>query len=233
MSLDIPRIRALCFDVDGTLRDTDDHLVTRLAAVLRPFHSLIPSKNPVQFSRRVIMAIEDPATWIHSLPDRVGFDHYLAHASDWMHRVGIESQQGSYLIIEGVKEMLESLYLRYPLAIVSARGQRGTQAFLDHFMLTGYFQAVASGQTCRHTKPYPDPILWASKRIGVPPESCLMIGDTTVDMRAGKAAGAQTVGVLCGFGEEKELNRTGADLILKSTPELAPVLLQREMNASQ
>jgi phosphoglycolate phosphatase-like HAD superfamily hydrolase len=100
-------------------------------------------------------------------------------------------------------------------------------------MLTGYFQAVASGQTCRHTKPYPDPILWASKRIGVPPESCLMIGDTTVDMRAGKAAGAQTVGVLCGFGEEKELNRTGADLILKSTPELAPVLLQREMNASQ
>ncbi len=52
-----------------------------------------------------------------------------------------------------------------------------------------------------------------------------MIGDTTVDIRAGKAAGAQTVGVLCGFGERAELERQGADLILKNTSELADVLL--------
>ena len=47
-----------------------------------------------------------------------------------------------------------------------------------------------------------------------------MIGDTTVDMRAGKAAGAQTLGVLCGFGEEAELRQLGADFILKSTSDL-------------
>jgi phosphoglycolate phosphatase len=51
-----------------------------------------------------------------------------------------------------------------------------------------------------------------------------MIGDTTVDMRAGKSAGAQTVGVLCGFGEEEELLRMGADLILPSPRELLQVL---------
>ena len=51
-----------------------------------------------------------------------------------------------------------------------------------------------------------------------------MIGDTTVDMRAGKSAGAQTVGVLCGFGEELELLKMGADLILTSTPELINTL---------
>jgi phosphoglycolate phosphatase len=56
--------------------------------------------------------------------------------------------------------------------------------------------------------------------MGVAPESCLMIGDTTVDMRAGKSAGAQTVGVLCGFGEENELRRAGADAIFKSTADL-------------
>ena len=60
--------------------------------------------------------------------------------------------------------------------------------------------------------------------MGVAPESCLMIGDTTVDMRAGKSAGAQTMGVLCGFGEEGELRRTGADAILKSTAELGEAL---------
>ena len=53
-----------------------------------------------------------------------------------------------------------------------------------------------------------------------------MIGDTTVDMRAGKSAGTQTVGVLCGFGEEPELKKKGADMILKTTSELVNVLLK-------
>jgi phosphoglycolate phosphatase len=56
--------------------------------------------------------------------------------------------------------------------------------------------------------------------MGVKPEECLMIGDTTVDIRAGKAAGAQALGVLCGFGEEPELRQLGADLILNSTSDL-------------
>ena len=64
---------------------------------------------------------------------------------------------------------------------------------------------------------HPDPILFAARQMGVPPETCLMIGDTTVDMRAGKAAGAKTVGVLCGFGQEAELHHAGADLILATT----------------
>jgi phosphoglycolate phosphatase-like HAD superfamily hydrolase len=62
--------------------------------------------------------------------------------------------------------------------------------------------------------------------MGVKPEECLMIGDTTVDMRAGKSAGAQTAGVLCGFGEKEELLRFGADVILETTSELANKLIQ-------
>jgi phosphoglycolate phosphatase-like HAD superfamily hydrolase len=51
-----------------------------------------------------------------------------------------------------------------------------------------------------------------------------MIGDTIVDIRSGKAAGAQTVAVLCGFGSQRELRRAGADLILSSTPDLLEIL---------
>jgi phosphoglycolate phosphatase len=87
-----------------------------------------------------------------------------------------------------------------------------------------YFDAIVTGLSTHHTKPYPDPILFAANKMGVKPEACLMIGDTTVDMRAGKSAGAQTVGVLCGFGEEDELLRLGADVILKSTSELTGLL---------
>jgi phosphoglycolate phosphatase-like HAD superfamily hydrolase len=59
------------------------------------------------------------------------------------------------------------------------------------------------------------------------PENCLMVGDTTVDIRAGKAAGTQTVGVLCGFGQEAELRRAGADLIIASTAVLPQLLFPR------
>jgi N-acetyl-D-muramate 6-phosphate phosphatase len=52
----------------------------------------------------------------------------------------------------------------------------------------------------------------------------LMVGDTTVDIHAGRSAGAQTAGVLCGFGEEKELRGAGADHILSTTADLRSLL---------
>ncbi len=226
MALDISRVRALCFDVDGTLRDTDDHFVNRMTSLLHPVGFLFKEGNPRPFARRLLMAIEDPATLLHRLPDRLGVDHYLERASDWLYQIGFDRKKGSYLLMEGVKDMLECLSSHYPMAVVSARGQRGTQAFLDYFELTPYFKAIASSLTCRHAKPFPDQILWAAGQMSVPSEACLMIGDTTVDMRAGKAAGAQTVGVLCGFGDRKELCRSGADIILETTSELVRVLLK-------
>ena len=54
----------------------------------------------------------------------------------------------------------------------------------------------------------------------------IMVGDTTVDIRSGRSAGAQTVGVLCGFGEEAELRRQGADSILATTADLSSLLSQ-------
>ena len=55
-----------------------------------------------------------------------------------------------------------------------------------------------------------------------------MIGDTTMDIRCGKSAGAQTVGVLCGFGTERELLQAGANLILRTTSDLLGVLQPSE-----
>jgi len=86
------------------------------------------------------------------------------------------------------------------------------------------FKLVVSAQTAPHTKPYPDPVLLAAKTLGLPPENCVMVGDTTVDILAGKRAGAQAIGVLCGFGERAELEQCGADLILEQTADLARVV---------
>ncbi len=228
MTLDIPRIRAICFDVDGTLSDTDDQFVKLLEKWLRLFSYLFPKGDAQTTARRIVMALENPGTALHSLPDRLNIDHRIANLSAILSRPLKQKRETPPLpIIPGVKEMLENLQPCYPMAVVSARGQRNTMAFLDYFQITPFFRAIATGQTCPHTKPYPDPILWVAEKMSVPPTSCLLIGDTTVDIRAGRAAGAQNVGVLCGFGEEEELIRAGADLVLESTPDIVSILLDR------
>jgi N-acetyl-D-muramate 6-phosphate phosphatase len=226
MPLDLSRIQAICFDVDGTLRDTDDQYVASFARWFRPFTFLLPGRDADDFARKFVMAVEAPANWVFSIPDRLHLDDELARFGEWLNSKRGKHKDHHYLLIDGVQEMLADLAARYPLAVVSARPRGGTMGFLEYFGLTPYFQCVASGQTAPRTKPFPDPILWAAKQMGVRPEQCLMVGDTTVDIRAGKAARAQTVGVLCGFGERLELERAGADLILEGTWELGGVLRQ-------
>ena len=216
MPLDIPRIKALCFDVDGTLSDTDDYYAQKIAPFLPPFLF----RDPVHTARRIIMWVESPGNALLGFADRIGIDDEMVAFIDWLNRHR-KSPLKKYLIVPGVEEMLKHIQGRYPMSVVSARDEKSTMRFLTQFDLCQYFDAIITGLSAPHTKPYPDPIFLAAEKMGVQPQECLMIGDTTVDMRAGKAAGAQTVGVLCGFGEEPELRQLGADLILKSTGDLA------------
>jgi phosphoglycolate phosphatase-like HAD superfamily hydrolase len=98
------------------------------------------------------------------------------------------------------------------------------ERFLAHYGVRDLFQAVVGAQTTRRMKPHPEPLFYAAEAMGVEPAACLMIGDTTIDVRTGVAAGAQTVGVLCGFGTERELRQAGAGLILRTTSDLLAVL---------
>lgn len=226
MSLDLTRIRALCFDVDGTLSDTDDQFVRKLVKILKPFRFLLAKADPHDFARRVVMATEAPGNFLYGLPDRLGLDDEIAAFGDFIYRLGLgKNHPQPFLMIAGVKAMLQGLYPHYPMAVVSARGARSTHWFLDQFELTPLFKTIVTAQTCAYTKPYPHPIQWAAAEMGVLPDECLMIGDTTVDIIAAKAAGAQSAGVLCGFGEKAELLAAGADIIIETTINIIDQLL--------
>jgi N-acetyl-D-muramate 6-phosphate phosphatase len=219
MTLDIPRIKALCFDVDGTLSDTDDLYAHKISGILPRF--LFP--DPEHTARRIIMWIESPGNALLGFADTIGIDDEMVAFIDWLYRHR-ENPLKKFILVPGVDGMLTSLKGRYPMAVVSARDEKSTMRFLKQFDLVKYFDIVVTGLSAPFTKPYPHPILFAAQNMGVKPEECLMVGDTTVDMRAGKSAGAQTVGVLCGFGEEAELRKLGADFILKSTSDLPDIL---------
>jgi HAD superfamily hydrolase (TIGR01509 family) len=221
MPLDVTRVRALCFDVDGTLSDTDDYYVAHVGSWMRrlPFID-----DPEHKARRLVMWLESPGTFLMGLADRLQIDDELIGAISWLYR---RARRPGRLLpcVAGVATMLRELERRYPMAVVSARDEISTMTFLRRSGLRAHFKVVVTALSASRTKPFPDPVHLAAREMGVAPEACLMIGDTTVDIRAGRAAGAQTVGVLCGFGEQDELQRHGADIILQNTSDLRAVLL--------
>ena len=72
-------------------------------------------------------------------------------------------------------------------------------------------------------KPAPDGPLMVAEKFGVKPEECMYVGDTSTDMKTGKAAGMYTVGALWGFRDRKELNENGADIVAEKPTDLVKI----------
>ena len=228
--IDLTQVRGFLFDVDGTLSDTDDHLVERIARRLHPLAWLWNDRDPRRFARWFVMTAESPANALYSLADRLHLDAHLAKLYDWYSRRWHEktSANARFWLVPGVKAMLDQMKGRYPMGVVSARDRKTTLNFLEHFNLMPYFDVVVTAQTCQHTKPFPDPVIYAAQALGLDAKQCVMVGDTIVDVVAGRSAGAQTMAVLCGFGTHRELARAGADLILSSTAEITQLFDRSE-----
>ena len=79
-------------------------------------------------------------------------------------------------------------------------------------------QAIVSGDTTPHAKPHPEPLFEAARRLGLPPEVCLYVGDDERDIvAAGRAAGMTTVAATYGYlGEKTDISHWGADLEIDS-----------------
>ena len=81
-------------------------------------------------------------------------------------------------------------------------------------------EAVVTTDDVRYKKPAAEPLILGSKILGIPPENCVYVGDTRVDIRAGKAASMGTVGVLTGFDDYGALKKEKPDSILDSIAQL-------------
>lgn len=206
-------IDAILFDMDGTLIETDDANVTRWAQRLRRV-TRSPEKAET-FARRLVMAAESPGNAVFALLDLVGLDTLVL-------RTLIRLNGGTGLPetippIAGVGETVRHLAGRYKLGVVSTRTVQESEFYLEALGVQDCISVIAGRDTTWRIKPHPQPVKWAARQLGVDPTRCLMVGDTTVDMRAGIRAGAWACGVLCGFGERTELARAGADMILDHT----------------
>ena len=214
-------VEAILFDLDGTLIDTDDEAVAALARRLSPLARLAA---PDALARRLVMWAETPGNALVTLFDRVGVDDNIFAIGDTLRRWRGLHPRGDLPLVPGVEPAVRALAQRYRLAIVTTRGYRDAQAFLAGHDLAHLFSSVATRESTRRVKPHPAPIHFVAERLGLPPQRCAMVGDTAVDIRSARAAGAWAVAVLSGFGTRDEMERAGAHLVLDSVAQLAEVL---------
>ena len=153
MSLDLSRIHALCFDVDGTLSDTDDMYTHKVARYLPRFLF----HDPERAARRFVMWVESPGNALIGLPDIIGLDDELLGLWEWLNRHRPRPMK-HFMMVPGTEEMLERLSGKYPMAVVSARDDKSTRAFLKQFELTDYFQEIVTAITAE-----PDPSIVAKQ----------------------------------------------------------------------
>lgn len=234
-ALDRTLVRALCFDIDGTLADTDDHLVARLADLLAAV-PLVSGRRAERLARQTVMAAETPVQALYAKLDEFGLDVPLSALRQRLRTIKKRSahpdttrnlqatDEVPHEMMAGVREMIVTLARHFPMSTISTGTAPRIERFLEHYEVRQHFVSVIGAQTTNRMKPHPEPVQFAAASMGVPPQDCLMIGDTTIDIRSGLAAGAQTIGVLCGFGTENELRRAGAHLILRTTSDLLGVL---------
>jgi len=215
------QLEAILFDLDGTLVDTDDMAVARLEQRLRLF--LGERAKPA--ARGLVMKAETPANQFISLLDLLHLDRPLMGLIDRVDQWRGVCPSSKFHLIDGVQPLIVNLAERYRLGLVTTRTRYHIDQFLERFPeIAVRLQTTIGCHESHRLKPHPAPVLLAASQLGVDISRCLMVGDTAVDIRAGRAAGAWTAGVLCGFGREWELARAGAHIILPSTAYLQAAL---------
>jgi HAD superfamily hydrolase (TIGR01509 family) len=125
-----------------------------------------------------------------------------------------------------VSETLKKLSKKAKLALITMRHtpKKKVVEELERFDLAKYFQDVVTASETRYPKPAPEGLLRCAKKMKVQTCECMFVGDSVVDVRTGKNAGAKTVGVLSGIFSRAELEAEKPDLILESVNALPDFL---------
>jgi len=118
--------------------------------------------------------------------------------------------------IPNVHKTLQTLTENYPLALVTLRSipKKQITKELAQLRLLNYFKTVISTTDVKKPKPHPEAVIKAAQQLGTSPNHCAIVGDSIVDIQAGKAANAKTIAVLTGLYTKQELEKENPDLII-------------------
>jgi phosphoglycolate phosphatase len=126
-------------------------------------------------------------------------------------------------LLDGTRTLLKELQGRAIRIGVVTRNCRAAviRVFPD---IGGFCQAVLTREDPLHVKPHPDHLKAALKELGVPPSESVMVGDHPMDIHLGRAAGADTIGVLTGHSGREAFLLAKADLILEKAHDIIDII---------
>lgn len=214
-------IRAVLFDLDGTLIDSAPDLAgtgndMRLARGLAPL--------PYEAFRPMVGAGARGMLGIALQVTPADAD-FLALRDEFLSRYEARMTRETE-VFAAMQPVLATLQARaVPWAIVTNKAERFTLPLVRALGLHDQAAAVVGGDTTPHSKPHPAPLLEAARRIGLAPEACVYVGDDLRDVQAGHAAGMATVAAAWGYlGQGDPIAAWGADHLIETPAELLNLL---------
>ncbi|BDD94924.1 HAD-IA family hydrolase [Pandoraea sp. XJJ-1] len=215
-------VRAVLFDLDGTLADTALDLVAAVNKV-RTDRGLAP--GPYETLR--LQASHGARGLIGSAfgvaPEDAAFpslrDAFLAN---YEAALCVQSR-----LFDGIPALLEALAARgMPWGIVTNKAARLTDPLVKLLGLAEGAACVVSGDTTPHSKPHPAPLLYAAECMGIAPGRIVYVGDDLRDIQAGKAAGMATVAAAYGYcGDSLTPAEWQADAVVEHAGAIAPLVM--------
>jgi phosphoglycolate phosphatase len=212
-------IRAVLFDLDGTLADSLADLATAtngaLAQLGCPAHPVEDYRYMVGDGARELCARALPADK-QGLQDEVlrrMRQHYDRHCFDLTK------------LYAGIPELVSALAERHlRLAVLSNKPDDFTKRVIAHYFQPSPFAVVRGQLPNVPLKPDPTAALQIAQELNTPPAHWLYLGDTNTDMRTARAAGMHAVGVLWGFRDRDELVASGAEHIVAKPEDMLALL---------
>jgi 2-phosphoglycolate phosphatase len=216
-------IRAVLFDLDGTLIDSAPDLGA--AADKMRIDRGLPSL-PYELYRPLAGAGARGML-------KVAFDmtpehqDFMAMREEFFANYEAAMTVHTY-VFDGVQDLIASLQAQsLAWGVVTNKMARFTDPLVQAMPLFESAAAIVSGDTTPHPKPHPEPLFEAARRLGLSPEQCLYVGDDERDIVAGRAAGMPTVAATYGYlGEKTDVSSWGADLQIDSPIKLLQFLVE-------
>ena len=213
------RIRAVLFDMDGTLVDTlpDIAAAVNAALVELKLHALDPLRiatlignGPRILSRRALDAQESlTAEQRERLVEPLleGYARNYAVQAGKLGRVFPGT-------IEGLRELSAG---GYRLGVVTNALQHLAETVLTRFGIAPHLQVVIGGDRVARHKPHPEPLWQACSALDVAPHETLMVGDSINDVAAARAAGCEVVCLPHGYDQGQPVDELGCDVLAALT----------------
>jgi len=214
-------IKAVIFDLDGTLLNTLDDLADSVNELLDKYNF---PPHPVDNYKKFVgngaeMLIK------RSIPENSTDKTDLKKITKELREIYTGRLIKKTKPYDGIYNMLDELHKKYvPLNILSNKPDKETNMLIDHFFKKYRFKFIMGASEKFAKKPDPSGALFISSGLNIKPESFAYLGDSDVDMQTANNAGMFPIGVLWGFRDKEELLSGNAQKLLSNPMELIDFL---------